>query len=325
MRPNLPIQVLTLVIITATGCASRYVEPAPQQSVGDNFPIIRVAVGTGQHIQKVYLEEYVRGSVPAEMPLSASNLASASQLAQLQSILARTYALANLGRHSYEGFDLCSTTHCQIYRSSSSPPSRISKLVSDAVARTEGLIITDGNGPIQAVFHADCGGHTSSATAIWGGLGPVYLSGVEDQLCKFPPRDSWLIKIAPDQLRDILNAHRDTRVGQRLDSVVVLRYDQGGRATEVMLEGTENKKVRGERLRSIISGKLGGRVFRSSQFTVHVTSGQFLFQGTGFGHGVGLCQLGAIARVRRGDSLESILGHYYPGTWIEPHSVQPTT
>ena len=325
MPRNLPIQVLTLVIITTTGCASRSAEPTPQLPFLGNFPIIRVAVGTEQHIQKVYLEEYVRGSVPAEMPLAESNPAAASQLAQLQSILARTYALANMGRHNYEGFDLCSTTHCQVYRSSSSPPSRISRLVSEAVARTEGLIITDGNGPIQAVFHADCGGHTSSATAIWGGLGPVYLSGVADLLCQVPPRNNWLLKIDPDHLRDILNAHRDTRVGQRLDSIAVLRYDQSGRATEVMLEGTETRRVRGERLRSIISGKLGGRVFRSSQFTVQIASGQFLFQGTGFGHGVGLCQLGAIARARRGDSLEAILGHYYPDTWVEPHSIQPTT
>lgn len=171
MRRRVAGTLLFLFLAASTRCASRSTleRPIPPR---DSPPVtIRVAVGDDRHIQELHLEEYVRGSVPAEMSLAEPNATVASRLAQLQSILARTYALANQGRHSHEGFDLCSTTHCQVYRSQASQPRAVTQVVANAVDRTTGLIITDGQGPIQALFHADCGGQTSSATAIWGGGG----------------------------------------------------------------------------------------------------------------------------------------------------------
>ena len=325
MRRRIAGTLLFLFLAASTRCASRSTleRPIPPR---DSPPLtIRVAVGDDRHIQELHLEEYVRGSVPAEMPLAEPNATVASRLAQLQSILARTYALANQGRHSHEGFDLCSTTHCQVYRSQASQPRAVTQLVANAVDLTTGLIITDGQGPIQALFHADCGGQTSSATAIWGGEAPPYLSGVTDRLCVITPRDDWQLDVGRDQLRQILNTSRDTQVGRRLDRIAVIQRDNAGRATEVALEGATQKRVRGERLRSIISGQLGGRAFRSALFTVEPHSNRFRFKGRGFGHGVGLCQLGAIARARRGHSVEAILAHYYPGTWLAPHAGWPPT
>ena len=280
---------------------------------------VEVAVGDDHRIQTIPLEDYVRGSVPAEMPLAEPDTAVADRLARLQAILARTYALANRGRHAREGFDLCSTTHCQVYRRPGRQPAAVARLVATAVDRTRGLIITDGNGPIQALFHSDCGGHTSSATAVWGGPAPEYLAGARDTFCVITPRDDWRLAVDRDHLRRILNTTKETAVGRRLDQIEVVGRDRAGRATHVSVAGEQHLMVRGERLRAAISGQLGARAFRSTLFSVERQADRFLFSGQGFGHGVGLCQTGAIVRARQAESVDEILAHYYPGTWLEAH------
>jgi stage II sporulation protein D len=308
-----------------TRCATTPL-PAPQPpgppSVAQTIRI-EVADGDTHRILTIPLSDYVRGSVPAEMPLAERDTAVADRLARLQAILARTYALANRGRHAAAGFDLCSTTHCQVYRPPDQQPAAVARLVAAAVDQTNGLIISDGSGPIQALFHADCGGHTSSATAVWGGPAPAYLGGVRDRLCVTTPRDEWRLALDRDHLRRILNLASDTAVGRRLDQVAVISHDPAGRATRVSVTGETRHVIRGERLRAVISGQLGARTFRSARFSVEQQGDRVLFSGLGFGHGVGLCQTGAIVRARRGDSVAAILAHYYPGTSLARFPPQP--
>ena len=160
---------LILAIAAGTTRCATTPRPAPQPPGPPPAPTltlqVEVADGGGHRIQTIPLEDYVRGSVPAEMPLGHGNAAVTDRLARLQAILARTYALANRGRHAHDGFDPCSTTHCQVYKPPDQQSAAVARFVAVAVAGTRGLIISDGNGPIQALFHADCGGHTSSATA----------------------------------------------------------------------------------------------------------------------------------------------------------------
>ena len=320
-------RLLILAIAAGTArCATTPLRPAQPPAPPSSAALrIEIAVGDERRVETILLEDYVRGSVPAEMPLGGQDAAVAERLARLQAILARTYALANRGRHAQEGFDLCSTTHCQVYRPPEQQSAAVARLVDAAVEQTRGLIITDGHVPIQALFHADCAGHTSSATAIWGGPAPPYLSGVRDSLCVTTARDDWHLDLDRDHLRRILNTAPDTAVGRRLDRVEVVARDPAGRATRVAAAGEFYRVVRGERLRSAISGQLGPRAFRSARFSVEYQAGQFLFSGQGFGHGVGLCQTGAIVRARRGDSVRAILAHYYPGTRVEPHLAPPVS
>ena len=285
---------------------------------------IEVADGDAHLVRTIPLEDYVRGSVPAEMPLAERDGAVADRLARLQAILARTYALANRGRHADDGFDLCSTTHCQVYRSPDLQSAAVARRVARAVEETRGLIISDGNGPIQALFHADCGGQTSSATAVWGGPAPAYLGGVRDSFCLTTPRDDWRLALDRDHLRRILNTASDTAVGGRLDQIAVLSRDPAGRATRVRVAGETHHVIRGERLRAVISRQLGPRAFRSARFSVERQADRILFSGQGFGHGVGLCQTGAIARARQGASVGDILAHYYPGTSLAPFPAATT-
>lgn len=314
-----------LILALAAGTTRCATTPRPSPQPPGPLPAatltLRVAVtdAGGRRIQTIPLEDYVRGSVPAEMPLAEEDPAVADRLARLQAILARTYALANRGRHRDDGFDLCSTTHCQVYRSPDQQPAEVARLVAAAVDRTRGLIISNGSGPIQALFHADCGGHTSSATAVWGGPAPAYLAGVRDSFCVTTPRDDWRLALDRDHLRRILNTTSATAVGRRLDQIAVISRDPAGRATRVSVAGEKRLVMRGERLRELISRQLGPRAFRSTRFGVEQQADRILFTGQGFGHGVGLCQTGAIVRARQGESVDAILTHYYPGTWLEPY------
>jgi stage II sporulation protein D len=284
---------------------------------------VEVTIGDEQRIRTIPLEAYVRGSVPAEMPLGEHNAAVADRLARLQAILARTFALANRGRHAHEGFDLCSTTHCQVYAPPSRQPAAVARIVAAAVEKTSGVVITDGRGPIQALFHADCGGHTSSATDVWGGPAPGYLAGVRDRFCVTARNTDWHLDLDRDHLRRILNTSQDTAIGGQLDQIAVVSRDRSGRATKVSVTGKEQRVVVGQHLRAVISEQLGPRAFRSTRFRVAQQDDRILFSGQGFGHGVGLCQNGAIVQARQGESIEAILAHYYPGTWLDLKSASP--
>jgi stage II sporulation protein D len=115
------------------------------------------------------------------------------------------------------------------------------------------------------------------------------------------------------QARAALNKDARTTVGQRLDSIQIETRDKSGRALTVRLRGTRDIQVSGEDLRRVLTQTFGERTIRSTLFEVRRTGDKLVFTGRGFGHGVGLCQAGALARLRKGESPEAVLQHYFPG------------
>ena len=110
-------------------------------------------------------------------------------------------ALRNAGRHASEGYDLCSNTHCQQY---SNDTSRVRDQLRRAVDETAGELETEKTGePIDAYFHAACGGATTSIEALWGVPAPSYLRGVRDELPGIPGRD-WTDEIPATLLMNAL-------------------------------------------------------------------------------------------------------------------------
>jgi len=83
-----------------------------------------------------------------------------------------------------------------------------------------------------------------------------------------------------------------------------------------MLRGSRTFVVRGETFRDVVTRRLGAKTVKSTMFSVKKVRGGFAFIGRGFGHGVGLCQAGALARIRAGASPEDVLAHYFPGTTL---------
>ena len=305
--------------LLAAGCASgRPIRLPGSFGAADrdyHGPDLRIRLADGR-IVNVDLDEYVSGTVLAEAALRGLDPAAAGAVARVQAIVSRTYALANRRRHAHEGFHLCATTHCQVYRPSSSWPEEIARLARDAARATGGAVITYGGRPINAVFHADCGGHTSAATTAWRGQGPPYLEGLPDGYCTRDGAPPWRAEVPLSDLRRALNRDDATRIGRRLDALEVTEQDAAGRAVEVTLRGARTVAIRGERLRSVINAALGEHAIRSTRFSVRRSGRKLLFEGRGFGHGVGLCQTGTAARARAGHSPLEIIAHYYPGTTV---------
>ena len=291
----------------------------PVHSVSDTPKIrtdptfIHIGLPSGD-VRKLPLERYVRHAVLGEVPIASLTPDAAQTMAEVQIILARTYALNHLGRHANEGFDLCTTTHCQVYRETLDSQSQIQAVVDRAQEATRNMVVTHQARPIDAVFHAHCGGATSPSSSVWGGESPPYLSGVNDPYCALTDNSRWRFSVSREELRATLNATARTSVGDQLTTVRIVQHDTAGRVTKVQISGSRELIIRGEQLRSVIAGSFGWNVFKSSRFSVTEQNDQFHFTGTGYGHGTGLCQTGAMARASAGHSFEEILLAYYPET-----------
>jgi len=277
-------------------------------------------------VRDVPLEEYVAITALSELAPAVGD----EQMLEVQAIISRTYALAHLGRHSSEGFDLCATTHCQLFEPRRLQTSRWSAAAAEAVRQTTGSILTFQAAPVQAVYHADCGGRTSAAAAVWGGAGRAYLLSRPDDGPAGGAHASWQFRVVRDALANALQADERTRGLGRLESVEVAERDDAGRARQVVVRWQpaakdQNRRVlifRGDDFRLVLTRAFGVRTIRSTLFEIDRDATSFTFSGRGFGHGVGLCQAGALARLRAGASPAVVLEYYYPGTTLARHGAR---
>ena len=262
----------------------------------------------------VPLEEYVRGVILAEFAPRGGDVAAVERMLEVQAIVSRTFALGS--RHRAEGYDVCATTHCQLYDPERTARSRWAHAAAEAVRRTAGVIVWFGGVPAGVVYHADCGGQTSAAHDVWNGNDPSYLAAVADDGPAAAAHGEWRFSPGDPALLAALNADARTKVGIRIHRIDVLSRDTAGRALLVALDGERSPLVRGEELRAVIARAFGARSLRSTRFDVVRTAAGFEFTGRGFGHGVGLCQVGAFARIAAGAPTREVIAHYFPGTSI---------
>jgi len=260
--------------------------------------------------QTLSLEDYVNGVMRAE-----GTVESEPEALKALAIAIRTYALKNLGRHTANGYDFCSTTHCQRYVDlTAANDSRLSA----AVRATEGQVLLDDHDqPIDAYFGASCGGETANIRDLWGVTPASYLRGVHDEYCDAGPHAKWTDTISRADLLRALQTDSRTDVGNRLDQVFVSKRDETGRAEFITLDGEHHKTVRGWDFKIIVGRALGWNVLKSSRFEVTRSGSNFVFRGSGFGHGLGLCQEGAHVMAARGASYQKILEKYFPGTVVK--------
>jgi stage II sporulation protein D len=210
---------------------------------------------------------------------------------------------------------VCDGTHCQVYDAARLKSSRFAVDAARAVAATRGVILRYANRPAEALFHADCGGHTAAAETIWGGAPLPYLQSLADNVPTLEHR-AWHLALTSEDLRHALNLDPLTAVGGRLTGISVATHDASGRAMTVQLDGERSPLVRAEELRAIVNRTFGAHGLQSTHFSLTRRTGTFVFDGVGYGHGVGLCQIGALTRARRGATAEQILSYYFPGTTL---------
>lgn len=286
--------------------------PAPASLPDDTVPsnrkrsVVRVYLGRENITREMPLEDYVAGVVAAEGSME-SELDGLKALA----VASRTYALKNLGRHRQDGFDFCTATHCQRFSS------EVSSAALRAVKETEGQVLLDDQGQlVDSYFSASCGGATANISTLWNGPARPYLSGVKDEYCLTMPHNHWTDVIETSELLRALQSDKRTNIGNRLDGLVVSRRDKTGRAELIRITGERSLTVSGWDFKIIVGRILGWNLLKSSRFEISRTATGFVFRGSGFGHGLGLCQEGAHVMAESGFGYQQILKKYFPGTRV---------
>ncbi len=275
------------------------------------------------------------GLIPAEIFPSAPEDAL-----KAQAVAARGELLSKIGtRHLGDPYRLCSNTHCQVYAGVGHETPRTTA----AVEATRGEVLFEAGGDDLAdpVYSANCGGHTENNENVWAEMRPLpslrghrdaapragdpYAGGITNAniaafIDKAPAaycgqarlgageRFRWAVTRSAAELDKLLAKYRLGPV----KSIEVLDRGVSGRARAVRVIGTTGTEViRGElRIRQAFGN------LRSSLFVVEMQRGSAVFRGAGFGHGVGMCQTGAVGMAEAGKGYREILRHYYPGTTL---------
>lgn len=221
---------------------------------------------------------------------------------QALAVAIRTYALANAARHARDGFDLCDGTHCQVPRAATAASRR-------AALATAGQVLTYHGAPAEVFYSASCGGHSESAGEVWPGVSLPYLQAVPDPVHEDEP--PWTLEATLDEVQRAL-----ARAGfeGRLRDVRIDERNASGRVARVQLAGLAPDVMAGDPFRAA----LGTTRLRSTAFTVERRGDRLRFTGRGYGHGVGMCVIGAGRRAERGETAAAILAQYFPGLTIEP-------
>lgn len=258
-----------------------------------------VRVSVGGRVTRLGLEDYIARVVAGE-----GDPRAAASAQQALAITARTYALANLNRHRREGFDLCDTTHCQVVR----PPTAAARSAAQATA---GRVLTRQGRPVSVFYSALCGGHSELASQVWPGADDASSHLHEDDACRDEPGWSTEVRAA-----DIERALRAVGHRGRLRGLRIVQRNASGRVTRLRVDGLSPVEVSGHDFRMAMMRQVGFRNFKSTAFAVSRRGSSFHFTGKGFGHGVGLCVIGAGRRAAQGDTADAILKFYFPNLTI---------
>ncbi len=303
---------------------------------------IRLTVSNGGIviINILKLDDYLYGVVGREMsegfPIEAL---------KAQAVAARNYTVISMGRHAGDGFDLCAGVHCQAYGGVASEGENVRR----AVDETSGKLLLYKGAPVQCYYYSSNGGYTENSENVWvAELG--YLKGKKD-----PFEDAsrisgynWTVMFTASEIKETL-AKRDINIGDITD-VKVVKYSENHHALELEITGTEGKKsyykdnIRAAMPQSLKStlftvAKSGGAsdvkvltanglISKPAPDSLVLTGGgrekiggsagevTFTFTGSGWGHGVGMSQYGAMFMAEQGYTYEDILKFYFTDTEI---------
>jgi len=215
-----------------------------------------------------------------------------------QAVIARTYMYRYMDRHLSDGFNLCDNIHCQAFKGITTDPAVVE---ASRVTRNE-VIAGPDSSVIIAAFHSNCGGETVCAGDVW--LTPQsYLTRIMDPHCRSSRNSVWRKSIP---LEVWINYLIRSGCEKKNTAHGLLNYSQKNRVTEYKA-GDFTMPLK--QIRDDFS-------LRSTFFSVAVEGDSAVFTGRGYGHGVGLCQEGAISMALKGFSYRQIIGFYYPGVKI---------
>lgn len=282
-------------------------------------------------------ETVLAGVVPSEISAKAEIGAL-----QAQAVAARGEILAKIGtRHNNEGFDTCSEQHCQVFSGDSASALDVGK----KIAPTQGYVLTDARGNVlDAVYSANCGGHSEASHFVWTSQPNPILCGVwdcaaapaldlseEEQIGIFirnpPPsycnnpsveggnRFRWNKALTAADWKAV-----EGKVGVgRIKSITDIARGISGRMYRITFVGEAGSKtiMKELNIRKLFGGLMSASFVANWQRDAagFIVSAELI--GAGFGHGVGMCQTGAQSQAKQGWNFQRILAHYFPGSQLK--------
>lgn len=278
----------------------------------------------------VKIDDYLRGVVPLEIGTRSMDDSSA---VQAQAVTARSYAYIHLSSNPARVYDVTAGVIDQVYGGVEAETA----VASEAVESTRTLVLKYAGRVVNAPYHSTCGGSTAAASEVWRTNDEPYLRAVSDQIpgtgrfyCDIASRYRWTRTLEASTFNAALSQYLATytsvpnRTPGSARATTVASHTASGRVGTLSI-GTDrgNFMLRGNDIRFVLRAP-GGEILPSTYFSVESTTAadgslaRITIRGMGNGHGVGMCQWGAIGRARAGQSFRTILRTYYPGTTVGP-------
>jgi stage II sporulation protein D len=243
-------------------------------------------------INRVDSEKYIAGVVESE-----SGTKTSLEYYKLQAILCRTYLLAHINRHIVEGFQICDDVHCQAYLNKHKEED-----VWKAVIETRGMVVVDSDlNLITAAFHSNCGGQTVNSQDVWAVATP-YLKSIKDTFCIESAHAKWQRSIPLEDWRSYLQLKHKYPIDDSLHMNNATTFTQPNGRSIYFVD--KDLKIPLKIIRADFQ-------LKSTYFSVEQKGEMVIFSGKGYGHGVGLCQEGAMKMAKLNYSYKDILKFYY--------------
>lgn len=276
-------------------------------------------------INRIGIENYLLSVISSEMKSSAS-----LELLKAHAVISRSWVLCNLGTHGT--YDVCADDHCQRYQGLTMA---IGDNVRKAIDETWGQVLKYDGKICDARYSKCCGGRTELFSTCWEDVDPAYLQSFEDadeHGCFCDCEDNailtqvlndydtetkdfyrWTVRYSEAELSALVKKKTGMDFGI-VKALEPLETGPSGRIKYLRITGSERSEVIGKELN--IRRALCESHLKSSAFTVSRDGDDFVLEGRGWGHGVGLCQIGAAVMADRGYDYKQILAHYYRGAEI---------
>ncbi|MEG1416184.1 MAG: SpoIID/LytB domain-containing protein [Clostridium sp.] len=259
-------------------------------------------------VNYIDMQSYLKGVLPHEISNSYP-----IEAIKAQAITSRTFALRNLKKHASEGINVCDTTNCQVYKGENPAYKNISR----AVDETKNMVVTSGSSLASVTFGASNGGYTESSLNIWGSF-YNYLLVQEDSFDNNPWPESKVYTTA--QMDSMLKSKGLLGSSDKFVKIGEIVRNSSARVAEMEVVYTSSN---GRQASKMLNKEQPRTAFglRSMSFDINQSGDKYTFSGKGYGHGVGMSQLGAKARAEKGHNYSQILGFYFPNTKIETLAV----
>ncbi len=243
-------------------------------------------------VNRVDQEKYIAGVVESE-----SGTRTSLEYYKLQAILCRTYLLAHINRHVLEGFQVCDDVHCQAYLNKYKEED-----VWKGVIDTRGMVVVDGDlNLITAAFHSNCGGQTVNSQDVWA-VSTSYLKSVKDTFCVTQSHAKWQRTIPLEDWKSYLQLKHKYPVDDSLQMSNATTFTQPNGRQVYFID---------KELRIPLKSIRADFQLKSTYFSVEQKGDMIVFNGKGYGHGVGLCQEGAMKMAKLNYGYKEILKFYY--------------